>query len=46
MEAHAVLQALVERVDRLDLSGAPTRALNNLINAWASLPVAVQPAAG
>lgn len=41
MEAHALLHALVERVEHLTLAGTPTRALNNLINGWASIPVTV-----
>ena len=42
LESHAVLQALVDQVDRLEL-GQPVRGLNNLINAWASLPVSAYP---
>ena len=42
LEGQAVLSALVDQVDAMDL-GQPERALNNLINAWASLPVTVQP---
>ena len=41
MEAHAVLRAVVDQVESLELSGAPTPALNNIINAWATLPVTV-----
>ncbi len=42
LESHAVLQALVDQVGRLEL-GTPVRGLNNLINAWASLPVTAYP---
>lgn len=44
LEAHAVLRALVEQVDTIEV-GKPIRGLNNLISAWASLPVTVRPAA-
>jgi cytochrome P450 len=44
MEAHALLTALAEQVDRIDLAGPAPAALNNLINARASVPVAVTPA--
>jgi cytochrome P450 len=39
LEGAAVLGALAERVERLDLAGTPGRKLNNLIRAFASLPV-------
>jgi len=42
LESQAVLQAMVTQVDRIEL-GEPVRGLNNLINAWASLPVTVHP---
>jgi len=42
LESQAVLQAMVTQVDRIEL-GEPVRGLNNLINAWASLPVTVRP---
>ena len=42
MEAHAVLRAMVDQVESLELNDEPTRALNNVINAWACLPVTVQ----
>ncbi len=42
LESHAVLQALVNQVDSFEL-GAGVRGLNNLINAWASLPVTARP---
>ncbi len=41
LEGQAVLSALVDQVDALEL-GQPERGVNNLINAWASLPVTVQ----
>jgi cytochrome P450 len=44
MEAHALLTALAEQADRIDLTGPAPAALNNLINARASVPVAVTPA--
>jgi cytochrome P450 len=43
MEAHALLTALAEQADRIDLIGPAPAALNNLINARASVPVAVTP---
>jgi cytochrome P450 len=43
LEGHAVLSALADQVERFEL-GAPTRKLNNLIRAFASLPVTVHPA--
>jgi cytochrome P450 len=46
MEAHAVLRAVVDQVESLELSGAPTRSLNNIINAWATLPLTVHPTSG
>jgi cytochrome P450 len=42
MEAHAVLRAMIDQVESLELNDEPTRALNNVINAWACLPVTVQ----
>lgn len=44
LEGAAVLDALVARVDTLALAGPPVRRPNNLIRAFASLPVAVIPA--
>jgi cytochrome P450 len=44
MEAHALLTALAEQVDRIDLTAPATAVLNNLINARASVPVTVTPA--
>jgi cytochrome P450 len=43
LEGHAVLRALIEQVETLEL-GEPVRGLNNLISAWASLPLTVRPA--
>ncbi|EKX60573.1 cytochrome P450 [Streptomyces ipomoeae] len=42
LEAHAVLTALAERVERIDLDGEPVRALNNITRGFASLPVRVR----
>jgi cytochrome P450 len=42
LEAHAVLQALIAQVDTIELVD-PVRGLNNLICAWASLPVTMHP---
>jgi len=46
MEAHAILRAVVDQVESLELSGPPTLALNNIINAWATLPLTVRPTPG
>jgi len=46
MEAHAVLRAIIDQVETLELNGAPTRALNNVINAWAFLPITVRSRSG
>lgn len=43
LEGQALLRALVERVERFEL-GPPTRTVNNVINALASLPVTIRPA--
>ncbi len=43
LEAAAVLTALAERVERFELTAPPVRKLNNLIRAFASVPVAVRP---
>lgn len=42
LEGQAVLRALVAHVDTMEL-GEPVRAMNNIICAWASLPLTVQP---
>ena len=44
MEAHALLTALAEQIDRIDLTAPATAVPNNLINARASVPVTVTPA--
>jgi|HubBroStandDraft_1064217.scaffolds.fasta_scaffold23001_3 cytochrome P450 len=43
LEGQAVLQALVDKVDTVELVGQPVRNVNNLISAWATLPVTVTP---
>ncbi|MGH9098245.1 MAG: cytochrome P450, partial [Acidimicrobiales bacterium] len=45
LEGAAILGALVERVERFELSAPPVRRLNNLIRSFASLPIAVYPTA-
>jgi cytochrome P450 len=45
LEGAAVLGALVERVERFELTASPVRKLNNLIRSFASLPTAVYPEA-
>jgi cytochrome P450 len=45
LEGAAVLGALVERVERFELTAPPVRKLNNLIRSFASLPTAVYPTA-
>jgi len=44
LEGAAVLGALVERVERFELTAPPVRKLNNLIRSFASLPIVVYPA--
>jgi len=44
LEGAPALTALLERVERFELSGAPVRKLNNLIRSFASLPVRIRPA--
>ncbi|TPQ17528.1 cytochrome P450 [Streptomyces sporangiiformans] len=39
LEAHAVLKALAERVQHIDLDGTPVRALNNITRGFSTLPV-------
>jgi cytochrome P450 len=41
VEAHAVLSALLDRVESIQLAGPPRRHLNNVIRGLASLPVTV-----
>jgi cytochrome P450 len=43
LEGAAVLGALLERVDRFELTAPPVRKLNNLIRSFASLPIAAYP---
>jgi cytochrome P450 len=43
LEGAAVLGALVERVERFELTAPPVRKLNNLIRSFASLPVVIHP---
>ena len=42
-EAELILEALVQRVERIELTGAPQRRLDNTLRALASLPLKVQP---
>ncbi len=42
IEAHSVLQALVQHVDHFEL-GPAVRGVNNLISSWASVPVSAHP---
>jgi len=44
LETSAMLQALVERVDRIELTGPPTWAVNNIIRRHESLPIKLIPA--
>jgi cytochrome P450 len=44
LEASAMLRALVERVDRIELTGPPTWAINNIIRRHESLPIKLIPA--
>ena len=39
LETQAMLHALVERVDRIELTAPPTWALNNIIRRHESLPL-------
>ncbi|GAA3768575.1 cytochrome P450 [Streptomyces phyllanthi] len=39
LEVHAVLKAMAERVERIELDGEPVRALNNITRGFAGLPV-------
>ncbi|MFF5254610.1 cytochrome P450 [Streptomyces leeuwenhoekii] len=42
LEAEALITALAQRVDRIELAGEPRRHLNNTLRSWASLPVRVR----
>jgi len=44
LETSAMLRALVERVDRIELAGPPTWAVNNIIRRHESLPLKLIPA--
>ncbi|KOV95418.1 monooxygenase [Streptomyces sp. NRRL B-1140] len=44
METSAMLRALVERVDRIEVAGTPEWALNNIIHRLESLPLELIPA--
>lgn len=44
LEAEALLTALAERVDRLELIDEPTRKPNNTLRAWKHLPIRLIPA--
>jgi len=44
LEGEVLLKALVSRVSALELTGEPTRALNNNLRSLATLPLAVTPA--
>ncbi|WP_033318894.1 cytochrome P450 [Streptomyces yerevanensis] len=41
LETHAVLKALAARVQRIELTGEPVRALNNITRGFQSLPVRI-----
>ncbi|GAB4007189.1 cytochrome P450 [Nocardioides ultimimeridianus] len=43
LEGHALLNALADRVERIELTGEPTWARNNIIRGLASLPLALHP---
>jgi cytochrome P450 len=43
LEAHAVLNALINQIESIELAASPVRGLNNLISSWASLPVVIRP---
>ena len=38
METHALLAAMAGAVERIELTGPPVRAVNNLINGWQQVP--------
>lgn len=44
MEAMAVLEALLDRVQSVELAGVPRRHLNNTLRGWESMPVRIQAA--
>ena len=45
MELHALLRALVEQVDTIELGGEPETSLNPIVRGFESVPVRVTPAA-
>jgi cytochrome P450 len=44
METAAILRALVDRVDRIEVTGPPQWALNNIIHRLERLPLELTPA--
>ncbi|MEV2221852.1 cytochrome P450 [Nocardia vinacea] len=44
LETQAMLAALVERVDRIEIAGAPEWAINNIIHRFEHLPLQLNPA--
>jgi len=44
MEAMAVLEALLDHVQSVELAGVPRRHLNNTLRGWESMPVRIQAA--
>jgi cytochrome P450 len=44
LETTAILQALIERVDRIEVTGSPTWAINNIIHRHERLPLKLIPA--
>ena len=39
METTAMLKALIERVDRIEVTGQPIWGVNNIIRSYAQLPI-------
>ncbi|MBF6174968.1 cytochrome P450 [Nocardia blacklockiae] len=44
LETQAILRALIERVDRIEVAGEPEWAMNNIIHRYARLPLRLFPA--
>lgn len=44
LEASCVLEALIEKVERVEFTGAPERKINNTLLGWKSLPLRLIPA--
>ncbi|WP_369690255.1 hypothetical protein [Nocardia arthritidis] len=44
METRAILCALIERVDHIEVAGEPEWAMNNIIHRYAHLPLHLIPA--